>query len=137
MYCRTCGNRINDNAEICIKCGCKPLVGKAFCQNCGAKTLGQQAVCTKCGISLKSSNTAKDPYRTLENATLKIIGNVLIGISIFVFAIVIWHIGACIINASYSDYEAVEHAAYAIRCFFIGLVFFVPGKICKKKSLHK
>jgi hypothetical protein len=23
MYCRTCGNEVNENAEICVHCGCR------------------------------------------------------------------------------------------------------------------
>ena len=35
MYCRTCGNKMNDNAEICVKCGVKRNVGADYCQVCG------------------------------------------------------------------------------------------------------
>lgn len=137
MYCRTCGNKVNDNAEICVKCGCRPLIGKAFCQNCGAKTLAQQAVCTKCGISLKSVAVAKTTKGTADNAALKIIGNALIGIGIFLFAVTVWHLGAFVLNLQYDEYEAAGHAAYAIKCFLIGLAFVIPGKICKKNSRRK
>ena len=54
MYCRVCGNEVNDNAEICVKCGCRPLNGKEFCQECGAVTLEKQEICTKCGVRLKT-----------------------------------------------------------------------------------
>ncbi len=144
MYCRTCGSRVNDNAEICVKCGCRPLSGKAFCQNCGTKTFAQQAVCTKCGISLKSLATANSTKGATGNAALKIIGNILVGIGIFMFALMVWHIGDFVINTFeyyktgyYGYYDAVEHGAFAIRCLAIGLVFFVPGRICKKKSNGK
>lgn len=30
MYCRTCGNKMNDNAEICVKCGMKRNVGTDY-----------------------------------------------------------------------------------------------------------
>lgn len=26
MYCRTCGSKINDNAEICVKCGVRKML---------------------------------------------------------------------------------------------------------------
>ena len=26
MYCRTCGSKLNDNAELCVKCGVRPLM---------------------------------------------------------------------------------------------------------------
>lgn len=55
MYCRTCGNKMNDNAEICVKCGCRPLIGREFCQVCGAPTTERQELCIKCGSMLKQS----------------------------------------------------------------------------------
>ena len=84
MYCRICGNKVNDKAEICVKCGCRPLSGKDFCQNCGARTLAQQAVCTKCGIGLKYFDTANKPRGTSENTALKIIGFGLIGLPLII-----------------------------------------------------
>lgn len=57
MYCRNCGSLLNDKADICIKCGCRPLNGTEFCQECGAKTNEKQEVCVKCGCWLKSMKT--------------------------------------------------------------------------------
>lgn len=55
MYCRVCGAFLNDNAEICVKCGCRPLNGKEYCQECGAKTTEKQEMCIKCGCMLRGS----------------------------------------------------------------------------------
>jgi len=55
MFCRNCGKEVLENAEICVNCGMKPLMGKKFCQSCGAETKENQEVCTKCGVKLKSS----------------------------------------------------------------------------------
>lgn len=52
MHCRTCGAEVAENAEICMKCGVKPLVGVRFCQNCGAETIATQEICVKCGVRL-------------------------------------------------------------------------------------
>lgn len=35
MYCRNCAYQIPDNAEFCISCGQRPLLGTRFCQACG------------------------------------------------------------------------------------------------------
>lgn len=80
MYCRTCGNKVNDNAEVCIKCGCKPLIGKSYCQNCGTKTTAQQVMCTKCRATLKSTTT-KSGQNQADRGKL-ILGKALIGIGI-------------------------------------------------------
>lgn len=69
MYCRVCGNRINDNAEICVKCGCRPLNGNEYCQNCGSTTSEKQEMCTSCGIMLKTkSNNFKNIFEGIDLA---------------------------------------------------------------------
>ncbi len=54
MFCRVCGNSLNDKAEICVSCGCKPLNGKEYCQECGEKTTEKQEMCVKCGCKLRT-----------------------------------------------------------------------------------
>ncbi|WFD08783.1 DUF2628 domain-containing protein [Tepidibacter hydrothermalis] len=54
MYCRNCGSEIKNNAEICLKCGVKPLNAKNYCQECGSETNENQEICIKCGTTLKS-----------------------------------------------------------------------------------
>lgn len=54
MYCRNCGKEINNNAEVCVNCGFKPLSEKNFCQECGAETKSKQEICVKCGVRLKN-----------------------------------------------------------------------------------
>lgn len=56
MYCRNCGAEINDKAEICVKCGCRPLSGTQFCQECGSKTSDKQEMCVNCGCRLRVSS---------------------------------------------------------------------------------
>ena len=69
MYCRTCGNKINDNAEICVKCGVRRNVGEDFCQACGAKTVAGMTVCKKCGKKLmKSLSSAQMKEKTQKTA---------------------------------------------------------------------
>lgn len=55
MFCRNCGKEIDEKAEVCVKCGVKPLTSKMYCQNCGAETKENQVVCPECGVKLKSS----------------------------------------------------------------------------------
>ncbi len=55
MYCRVCGSLINEKAEMCVKCGCRPLNGNEHCQECGSKTTEKQELCIRCGCRLKTS----------------------------------------------------------------------------------
>ena len=53
MYCRNCGESMNDNQAICLKCGVETGKGDAFCSNCGASVEPNAAVCLKCGVAIK------------------------------------------------------------------------------------
>ena len=52
MYCKNCGNLIDPNAAICVKCGCAKGTGASYCHNCGQPTVPGAAVCTSCGSAL-------------------------------------------------------------------------------------
>ena len=55
MYCKNCGNQMDSNAAVCVKCGCAKGVGTAFCPNCGQTTMAGAAVCTACGCALATT----------------------------------------------------------------------------------
>lgn len=52
MFCRNCGNQLNEGALICTSCGFKPLQGNLYCQNCGAQTKPGQEICISCGFKI-------------------------------------------------------------------------------------
>ena len=52
MYCKNCGNPMDPNAAICVRCGCAKGTGTSYCFNCGQPTAPGAAVCTSCGCSL-------------------------------------------------------------------------------------
>ena len=52
MFCKNCGAPMNDNAVVCVKCGCQRGVGVNFCPNCGRAVTPGAAVCLNCGIAL-------------------------------------------------------------------------------------
>ena len=57
MYCRNCGNVMDDNAVVCVKCGVAKGVGTNFCPNCGTNTVPNAVVCVKCGVPLNNPTT--------------------------------------------------------------------------------
>lgn len=57
MFCRNCGNQMDNNAVFCVKCGVQKNVGNRFCQNCGHQTPQEAVVCVNCGVAL-AQNTA-------------------------------------------------------------------------------
>ena len=52
MFCRNCGNQMDNQAAVCVKCGVPAGQGANFCPNCGNQTAPGAAVCTSCGVAL-------------------------------------------------------------------------------------
>ncbi len=55
MYCKNCGEQMNDNQAICIKCGVKVGEGNAYCANCGKDIAPNAEVCLNCGVAVKKA----------------------------------------------------------------------------------
>lgn len=53
MFCRNCGNELNENAVVCVNCGVGKGIGKSYCPNCGKETNADAVVCLSCGCSLE------------------------------------------------------------------------------------
>ena len=49
MFCRNCGNQMDPQAVVCVKCGVPAGQGNNYCPHCGAQTAPDAAVCTQCG----------------------------------------------------------------------------------------
>ena len=58
MYCRNCGNQMDDAAAVCVQCGTPKGVGQNYCPNCGAQTIPNAVVCTNCGVALNAAPAA-------------------------------------------------------------------------------
>lgn len=69
MYCRNCGNKLEDKAVACMKCGLAPLTGKKYCQSCGAETDERAIVCVKCSASLDTikEDTPEDKLKKFKS----------------------------------------------------------------------
>ncbi len=59
MYCRNCGNVVNDQAVICVTCGVPTGKGNNFCPLCGEATDSMSQVCMKCGFTLNNYGQQK------------------------------------------------------------------------------
>ena len=64
-YCGNCGNELNENQDVCLKCGSKvQKQGSAttnssagYCGNCGAELNPGQDICLKCGVKVKKTSS--------------------------------------------------------------------------------
>ncbi len=50
MFCKNCGNQLDDAVASCPNCGTVRGVGNNFCPNCGAKVAPGAAFCATCGM---------------------------------------------------------------------------------------
>lgn len=55
MFCKNCGEAMNDNQAICLKCGVKTGEGNSYCANCGEAIDANASVCLKCGVAVKKA----------------------------------------------------------------------------------
>ena len=58
MYCKNCGEAMNDNQAICLNCGVKTGEGTSFCSNCGGQVAPNAEVCMNCGVAIKKAGVA-------------------------------------------------------------------------------
>ena len=57
MFCKNCGNEVNNGATVCLHCGVLMGVGNNYCSNCGFKPDPLAIICVRCGKPLKGSAT--------------------------------------------------------------------------------
>lgn len=55
MFCRNCGEPMNDNQAICLKCGAETGKGNHFCPNCGGALNPEQTICLNCGVTIQQN----------------------------------------------------------------------------------
>lgn len=60
MFCKNCGEAMNDNQAICLKCGVKTGEGTGFCANCGKELPANADVCMNCGVAVKKQAATGD-----------------------------------------------------------------------------
>lgn len=61
MYCKNCGNPIEQGAAACTTCGAYVGQGTNYCGNCGNPVQPGAAVCMNCGFSLNGGKTVAPP----------------------------------------------------------------------------
>ena len=130
MYCRTCGNEMNDNAEICVKCGVRKFVGTEYCQNCGAKTLEQAEICTECGVKLLVEKEVKKPNEIISKVK-RILPNILLILGVILLIAMLVNTIAAF--GARSDYHMMNSFLAGGRCAVLGGLFTGFGIRLRKK----
>lgn len=62
MYCKACGQPINDNQAICLNCGVKVGEGNKYCANCGNPVNPEATVCLNCGVAIQKKIEEKKEW---------------------------------------------------------------------------
>lgn len=60
MYCKNCGNELNENAVACMNCGFAKGNGNRFCANCGSEVNPGAAICVKCGAAVQATGAGSE-----------------------------------------------------------------------------
>jgi len=58
MYCKNCGQPVDENAVACPSCGVRPRGANKFCHNCGNQMEQNQVMCLKCGVAMQPAAAA-------------------------------------------------------------------------------
>jgi predicted nucleic acid-binding Zn ribbon protein len=117
MFCRNCGNEVNPNADICIKCGVKPFREKNFCPECGAQTKSNQEICIHCGISLKSH----ERYKQNSIFMMLILG---VGYTFFLWFILLLSIGF-LSGITNSNTNEIEGPLFLMSVLITGILTYL------------
>lgn len=110
MYCKYCGNQINENAIACLSCGCDPRKGNQYCHSCGVHTNPNQVICVRCGVGLKNQSLSDDDGKT---------------VAIFSYITLIGFIIAIIQHNSNKTSLGAYHLRQVIGFMFTGVAFYV------------
>ena len=70
MFCKNCGNPIDPQAAMCVKCGFAKGTGSNFCHNCGQPTQPGGAICTSCGFAINGAAAGGEQKSKLVAALL-------------------------------------------------------------------
>ncbi len=60
MYCRNCGNLMNDEAVVCVQCGVPAGKGNNHCPTCGEPCHPEAVICVKCGVPFKAPQPVEE-----------------------------------------------------------------------------
>jgi RNA polymerase subunit RPABC4/transcription elongation factor Spt4 len=125
MYCKNCGEQLNEKQVVCLKCGVEKDKGSKFCQQCGTALPEKAEVCLNCGAA------TKPPKPMLEkNPTAIVMGvaAILLGVfSIFFNSLlefelsIILGIGGIVVSTLGRQYESSKKQCTA------GLILSIIG----------
>ena len=121
-YCGNCGNELNENQDVCLKCGTKVQKqsgatsnsGASYCGNCGAELNPGQDICLKCGVKVKNSSNN-------NQGKSKVVAGIL-GIFLGIFGVHNFYLG-------YTGKAVAQLLISVLSCFILSPVSAIWGLI--------
>lgn len=59
MYCKNCGNVMDEKAVVCVRCGCARGTGISYCPSCGSAVTPGSSSCPSCGCAMNNVSSQK------------------------------------------------------------------------------
>ena len=62
MYCRNCGEKLEEDTKVCLNCGTKQFddtTGTVTCKHCGEEIDADCIICPKCGKQVKEIQSSQ------------------------------------------------------------------------------
>ena len=69
MYCRNCGESLNEKQVVCVKCGVQVGDGESYCSTCGKEVSKDAVVCLSCGCAIKNTKISSKKGLNGQNKT--------------------------------------------------------------------
>lgn len=85
MFCKNCGESLNENQAICLKCGVQVGNGNTYCANCGNSIDPNATFCTSCGAAVKKASAKGDDLAGQDKVTMALVCFFLGGLGIHNF----------------------------------------------------
>ena len=115
MYCKHCGNPVDPNSAVCVKCGAPVGQGGNFCANCGNHVDPNAVVCLSCGYSLNGGAVAQQGAKSKMAAGLLAIFLGTYGVHNFYLG----YIGKAVVQLCLTILGIIT------ACFYIGFLFVI------------
>lgn len=113
MYCKSCGQQINDNDKFCPHCGRPTEQMPHYCPNCGEQLEMNQNICPHCGYQV--------PPVIPQNKSQK--SKVLAGI----LGIILGEFGVHNFYLGYTSKGAIQFTLCLCGIFTCGLTSIIAG----------
>ena len=122
-FCANCGSELNENQDICLKCGMQVKGNTAkveeekktsYCANCGSELKPGQDICLKCGVKVNKTSANGEGKSKIAAG--------LLGIFLGVFGVHNFYLG-------YTGKAVAQLLITLLSCFILSPVSAIWGLI--------